>query len=58
MVFGLVGWALTFFIIAVVAGLFGFGIIAGTSIAIAKLLFWVFVILFIIMIIVRAIRKI
>jgi uncharacterized membrane protein YtjA (UPF0391 family) len=41
-------WAVIFLIIALVAALFGFGGIAGTAIGIAKLLFFVFIVLFII----------
>jgi uncharacterized membrane protein YtjA (UPF0391 family) len=44
----MLGWALTFLVIALVAGLFGFGIIASTSIGIAKILFFVFLILFLV----------
>ena len=44
----MLSWALTFLVIALVAGLFGFGIIAGTSIAIAKILFFIFLILFLV----------
>jgi uncharacterized membrane protein YtjA (UPF0391 family) len=40
-------WALMFLIVAIVAGLFGFGVVAGTSYTIAKVLFVVFLILFI-----------
>ena len=41
-------WALVFLVIALLSGLFGFGIIAGTSYAIAKVLFFVFLVIFII----------
>ena len=41
-------WSLVFLIIALLAGLFGFGLIAGTSYAIAKVLFFVFLVIFII----------
>jgi uncharacterized membrane protein YtjA (UPF0391 family) len=41
-------WALVFLIIAIIAGLFGFGVIAGTSYVIAKVLFFVFLVIFII----------
>lgn len=56
MVFGLLGWALTFLIVALIAGLFGFGFIAGTSIAVAKILFWIFVVLLVITLVVRLVR--
>jgi uncharacterized membrane protein YtjA (UPF0391 family) len=39
-------WALAFLILAVVAAFFGFGGIAATSIGIAKLLFYVFIVIF------------
>jgi uncharacterized membrane protein YtjA (UPF0391 family) len=41
-------WSLVFLIVALVAGLFGFGLIAGTSYMIAKVLFFVFLVIFII----------
>ncbi len=41
-------WAFVFFIVAIIAAIFGFGGIAAGAIGIAKLLFWIFVILFII----------
>ena len=39
-------WAATFLVLALVAALFGFGGIAATSAEIAKLLFFVFLIVF------------
>jgi uncharacterized membrane protein YtjA (UPF0391 family) len=39
-------WAAVFFVIAIVAALFGFGNIAVAAAAIAKVLFFVFVVLF------------
>ena len=44
----MLGWAVTFFIVAIVAGLFGFGFIASASASIAQVLFVIFVVLFII----------
>lgn len=41
-------YAVVFFIIAIISGLLGFGVIASAAAGIAKILFWVFVILFII----------
>lgn len=41
-------WAIIFFILAMVAGLLGFGIIANLSYGIAKILFFVFIGLFVI----------
>jgi uncharacterized membrane protein YtjA (UPF0391 family) len=42
----MLGLAILFLVIALVAGLFGFGLIAGTALGIAKILFFVFLILF------------
>jgi uncharacterized membrane protein YtjA (UPF0391 family) len=42
----MLGWALTFLVIAVIAGVFGFGGIATTSAGIAQVIFVVFLILF------------
>ncbi len=44
----MLGWALTFLVLAIIAGILGFGVIAGTAAWIAKVLFVVFLILFII----------
>ncbi len=41
-------WTLAFLIIALIAGVLGFGVIAGTAASIARVLFLVFVVLFII----------
>ena len=41
-------WALVFFIVALVAALFGFGGIAAGAASIAQFLFWLFVILFVV----------
>lgn len=45
-------WALIFFIIAIIAAVFGFGGIASASVGIATILFWVFVVLFLISLII------
>ena len=44
-------WALIFLAIGLVAGILGFGGIAGASFAIAKLLFFVFMALFLVLLI-------
>ena len=44
-------WAILFLIIGLVAGLLGFGGIAGASFAIAKLLFWIFIAIFLVLLI-------
>jgi uncharacterized membrane protein YtjA (UPF0391 family) len=41
-------WALLFLIIALIAALFGFTTVAGTAYAAAKILFFVFLVLFIV----------
>ncbi len=52
----MLGWSLTFLIIAIVAGIFGFTGIAGTFAGIAKIFFFIFLILLIISAIVSAFR--
>ncbi len=44
----MLGWALTFLVIALIAGVLGFGVVAGTSATIAKILFFVFLVLFVV----------
>ena len=43
----MLSWAITFLVIALIAGLLGFTSIAGTAIGFAKIIFVVFVILFV-----------
>ncbi|ADI00334.1 DUF1328 domain-containing protein [Salisediminibacterium selenitireducens] len=43
----MLSWALGFFIVAIIAALFGFGGIADAAAGIAQFLFWIFVILFV-----------
>ena len=50
-------WSLVFLVIALLAGLFGFGLIAGTSYAIAKVLFFIFLIIFVISLIMGLARR-
>lgn len=47
----MLNWAITFLVIALIAAVLGFGVLAGTAMEIAKILFFVFLILFIISII-------
>jgi len=49
-------YALVFFIIAIIAGLLGFGVIASAAAGIAKILFFVFLVLFIVTLIGHASR--
>ncbi len=41
-------WALIFFIVAILAAVFGFGGIAAAATSIAQLLFYIFLVLFVI----------
>jgi uncharacterized membrane protein YtjA (UPF0391 family) len=50
-------WAIIFLVIALVAGVFGFGLISGVSLTIAKWLAVIFVILFIISVIAGTIKR-
>lgn len=50
--------AIIFFIIALIAAVFGFGGIASASAGIAQILFVVFLILFVGALILRAVRKV
>lgn len=52
----MLGWALTFLVIALIAALFGFGGIAGTAVGIAKIIFFVAIALFLISAIAGAVR--
>jgi uncharacterized membrane protein YtjA (UPF0391 family) len=44
-------WALIFLVIALIAALLGFTTIAGASIAIAKTLFYIFLIVFLVLLV-------
>jgi uncharacterized membrane protein YtjA (UPF0391 family) len=44
----MLGWAVTFLIIALIAAVLGFGGIAGTAVEIAKIIFFVALLLFVI----------
>ena len=49
-------WALIFFIVAIVAAIFGFGGLAGAASGIAQLLFFVFAALLVISLVTNALR--
>jgi uncharacterized membrane protein YtjA (UPF0391 family) len=53
----MLGLALTFLLIALVAGLFGFGLVGGMAYGIAKVLFFVFLVLFIISLVSGSVRR-
>jgi uncharacterized membrane protein YtjA (UPF0391 family) len=44
----MLGWVVTFLVIALIAGLLGFGGIAGISIELAKVIFFIAVVLFLV----------
>ena len=44
----MLSWAITFLIIALIAAVLGFGGIAGTAVGFAKILFFVFLVLFVV----------
>lgn len=52
----MLGWALTFLVVALIAAALGFGGIAGTSVGIAQILFLVFILLFVVAMIARALK--
>ncbi|MEM6277135.1 MAG: DUF1328 domain-containing protein [Pseudomonadota bacterium] len=52
----MLGWALSFLVVALIAALFGFGGIASASAGIAQILFVVFLVLFAATLILRAVR--
>jgi uncharacterized membrane protein YtjA (UPF0391 family) len=50
-------YALIFFVVALIAALFGFGGIAAGAVEIAKLLFFIFLVLFIVSLVAGLIRR-
>ncbi|MDO8901072.1 MAG: DUF1328 domain-containing protein [Phenylobacterium sp.] len=52
----MLNWALIFLVVALIAGLLGFTSIAGTAIGIAKILFVVFLALFLVSAIMHMVR--
>jgi uncharacterized membrane protein YtjA (UPF0391 family) len=52
----MLGWAITFLIVALIAAVLGFGGIAGAAIDIAKIIFFVAIVLFAISAVVALIR--
>ena len=49
-------WALIFLVVALIAGVLGFTSLAGAAIGIAKLLFYVFVVLFLVSLVMHLVR--
>lgn len=52
----MLGWAMTFLVIALIAAVFGFGGIAAVSVEIAQLLFFVFIVLFALSLVIHLIQ--
>lgn len=52
----MLGWVLTFLVVALIAGLLGFGGIAGASVEIAKVIFFIAIVLFLVSVIFGAFR--
>ena len=55
--FVMLGWALTFLVIAIIAAIFGFGGIAGTAAGIAQILFYIFLAIFIVSLLFGLVRR-
>jgi len=53
----MLGWALTFLVVALIAAAFGFGAIASASAGIAQILFFIFIALFLATIIARVFQR-
>ena len=49
-------WALIFLVVALIAAVLGFTTIAGAAIDVAKILFWIFAILFVISLVMHLVR--
>lgn len=52
----MLSWALTFLVVALIAGLLGFTAIAGTAMGVAKILFFVFLVLFVVSLVMHLVR--
>jgi uncharacterized membrane protein YtjA (UPF0391 family) len=55
-VFAMFSWVVTFLVIALIAGVLGFGGVAGASIEIAKAIFFIAIVLFLISAVVGLVR--
>ena len=52
----MLGWALTFLVVALIAAVLGFTTIAGAAMGVAKILFYVFLVLFLVSLVMNAVR--
>jgi uncharacterized membrane protein YtjA (UPF0391 family) len=53
----LLGWAIFFLICAIILAILGFGVLAATAGAILKIIFWLFVVLFVISLVTHLARR-
>lgn len=53
----MLSWALIFFVVAIIAAVFGFGGIASASAGIAQILFFLFLVLFVVSLIMGMARR-
>ena len=54
----MLNWALTFLVIALIAAVFGFGGIAVASAGLAKLCFFIFLVLFVVSLVAHSVRRV
>jgi uncharacterized membrane protein YtjA (UPF0391 family) len=52
----MLGYALTFLVVALIAGVLGFTTVAGAAMGIAKILFFVFLVLFVVSLVMHLVR--
>jgi uncharacterized membrane protein YtjA (UPF0391 family) len=55
--FGILHYAIVFLVVALIAAAVGFGGVAGVAMEGARLLFWVFIVLFVISLIAGVVRR-
>jgi uncharacterized membrane protein YtjA (UPF0391 family) len=55
--FGLLHYAVVFLVVALIAAAVGFGGVAGVAMEGARLLFWVFIVLFVISLVAGLVRR-
>jgi uncharacterized membrane protein YtjA (UPF0391 family) len=55
--FGLLHYAIVFLVVALIAAAIGFGGVAGVAMEGARLLFWVFIVLFVISLVAGLVRR-
>jgi uncharacterized membrane protein YtjA (UPF0391 family) len=49
-------WALIFLVVALIAGVLGFTTVAGAAISVAKILFYIFLVLFLVSLVMHLVR--